>query len=117
MQSPFFAGFDWIGLRAGRHVAPFVPPEASAVLTVPLTPDEHMMLRTPTHTAHETAKSTAKQHKINANYLVSTKASRLGEASGYHKAASSVTKREEDSEPESPNPLAYHGIQSIFEHF
>ena len=114
MQSPFFAGFDWIGLRAGRHVAPFVPPEAAVVRTVPLTSDEHMLLRTPTYTAHEHAKATAKHNKHNANYLVSTKASRLGEASGYHKP---THKREEEPEPELPNPLTYHGIQSIFEKF
>ena len=121
MQSPFFAGFDWIGLRAGRHVAPFVPPEASAVRTVPLTPDEHMMLRTSTYTAHETAKSTAKQHKIHANYLTSTKASRLGKAGVYTSTKNLPTKvltePEQEPEPEPPNPLIYLGTQSIFENF
>ena len=121
MQSPFFAGFDWMGLRAGRHVAPYIPPTEARVGTVPLTSDEHMLLRTPTHNAHENAKSTAKHNKNHANYLVSTKASRLGEAIGYHKPTSSLgksNKHDEDHEQsEAPNPLIYHGIQSIFEIF
>jgi len=120
MQSPFFAGFDWMGLRAGRHVAPFIPPTAALVGTVPLTSDEHMLLRTSTYTAHETAKSNAKEKKNHANYLVSTKASRLGEASGYHKPTPSLNKSmkidEEHEHPET-NPLIYQGTQNIFEIF
>ena len=120
MQSPFFAGFDWIGLRAGRHVAPFVPPEAAVVRTVPLTSDEHMLLRTPTYIAHERAKLPPKQSKTSANYLTSTKASRLGKAGVYTNMKNLPDKTEtepESVEPEPPNPLIYQGTPSIFENF
>ena len=109
-----------MGLRAGRHVVPYIPPTEARVGTVPLTSDEHMLLRTPTHNAHENAKSTAKHNKNHANYLASTKASRLGKAGTQISVKNLPTKDTEavpEPEPEPPNPLIYHGIQSIFEHF
>lgn len=120
MQSPFFAGFDWMGLRAGRHVAPFIPPTAALVGTVPLTFDEHMQLRTSTYTAQETAKSTAKEKKNHANYLASTKASRLGKAGAQFSIKNMPTNDTEvvpEPEPTPPNPIIYHGKQSMFENF
>ena len=118
-----------MGMRAGRHVAPYIHSTAALVGTVPLTSDEHLLLRTPTHNAHEAAKAMAKQNKNHANYLISTKASRLGEASsaGIRKPPSSLLKNDKNNKnykpeqehdrPIAPNPLVYQGTQNIFEHF